>query len=83
MTARTAGVTLLPATAIVVGNMVGTGIFTSLGFQVADIQSGLPIGRVTSSTRSGRSGQGGLGFVVEIWSRDDLPAAGEWKDGWE
>ena len=40
MTARTAGVTLLPATAIVVGNMVGTGIFTSLGFQVADIQSG-------------------------------------------
>jgi|GEM_PF-6598273 APA family basic amino acid/polyamine antiporter len=45
MTARTAGVTLLPATAIVVGNMVGTGIFTSLGFQVADIQSGLPIGR--------------------------------------
>ncbi|NNC89788.1 MAG: amino acid permease [Akkermansiaceae bacterium] len=40
MTARAAGVTLLPATAIVVGNMIGTGIFTSLGFQVADIRSG-------------------------------------------
>ena len=38
---------------------------------------------VTSSTRSGRSGQGALGFVVEIWSRDDLPAAGEWLRGQE
>lgn len=34
------GVTLQPATAVVVGNMVGTGVFTSLGFQVAGIQSG-------------------------------------------
>lgn len=31
---------LLPATAVVVGNMIGTGVFTSLGFQVAGIQSG-------------------------------------------
>ena len=33
-------VTLVPATAVVVGNMVGTGVFTSLGFQLAGIQSG-------------------------------------------
>ncbi len=33
-------VTLLPATAVVVGNMVGTGVFTSLGFQLLGIQSG-------------------------------------------
>ena len=31
---------LLAATAVVVGNMIGTGVFTSLGFQVAGIQSG-------------------------------------------
>lgn len=31
------------ATTLVVANMVGTGIFTSLGFQVADIQSGFVI----------------------------------------
>jgi APA family basic amino acid/polyamine antiporter len=37
---ETRSVTLLPATAIVVGNMVGTGVFTSLGFQVLGIQSG-------------------------------------------
>ena len=33
-------VSLVAATAIVVGNMVGTGVFTSLGFQLAEIQSG-------------------------------------------
>ena len=33
-------VTLLPATAVVVGNMVGTGVFTTLGYQLVDIQSG-------------------------------------------
>ena len=33
-------VTLVPATAVVVGNMVGTGVFTSLGFQLLGIQSG-------------------------------------------
>ena len=27
-------------TAVVVANMVGTGVFTSLGFQLIDIQSG-------------------------------------------
>ena len=31
------------ATFMVIANMVGTGIFTSLGFQVADIPSGFPI----------------------------------------
>lgn len=36
--ART-GISLVTATAIVVANMVGTGVFTSLGFQVADIHS--------------------------------------------
>ena len=30
----------MTATAIVVANMIGTGVFTSLGFQVADIHSG-------------------------------------------
>ena len=33
-------VTLVPAIAVVVGNMVGTGVFTSLGYQLLDIQSG-------------------------------------------
>ncbi len=37
---RRRSVTLLPATAVVIGNMVGTGVFTSLGFQLAGIQSG-------------------------------------------
>ena len=31
----------LSATAIVIANMVGTGVFTSLGFQLVDIQSPL------------------------------------------
>lgn len=30
-------------TAVVIANMVGTGVFTSLGFQLLDIQSGFPI----------------------------------------
>ncbi len=34
---------LFTATAIVVANMVGTGVFTSLGFQVAGLQSGFTI----------------------------------------
>ncbi|MEP6809945.1 MAG: amino acid permease [Chthoniobacterales bacterium] len=33
-------ISLLTATSIVVANMVGTGIFTSLGFQVGDLASG-------------------------------------------
>ncbi len=36
-------VPLLAAIAIVIGNMVGTGVFTSLGFQVAAIPSGFPV----------------------------------------
>lgn len=31
------------ATFMVIANMIGTGVFTSLGFQVVDIQSGFPI----------------------------------------
>ncbi len=31
------------AMAIVIANMIGTGIFTSLGFQLADIRSGFVI----------------------------------------
>ena len=31
------------AMAIVIANMIGTGIFTSLGFQLADITSGFVI----------------------------------------
>lgn len=37
---QVAGISLVTATAIVVANMVGTGIFTSLGFQVGDLPSG-------------------------------------------
>ncbi len=36
-------ISLLTATSIVVANMVGTGIFTSLGFQVGDLPSGFAI----------------------------------------
>jgi APA family basic amino acid/polyamine antiporter len=36
-------VSLITATAVVVANMIGTGVFTSLGFQVADIPSGFAI----------------------------------------
>ncbi|MDJ0774674.1 MAG: amino acid permease [Mastigocoleus sp. MO_167.B18] len=34
---------LLTATCIVIANMIGTGVFTSLGFQVTDIQSGFTL----------------------------------------
>ena len=30
----------MPAIAVVVGNMVGTGVFTTLGYQLVEIQSG-------------------------------------------
>jgi basic amino acid/polyamine antiporter, APA family len=36
-------ISLLTATCIVIGNMVGTGIFTSLGFQVGDLPSGFAL----------------------------------------
>lgn len=36
-------ITFLAGTAIVVANMVGTGVFTSLGFQLLDIQSGFAV----------------------------------------
>jgi basic amino acid/polyamine antiporter, APA family len=38
---RTIG--FVTASSIVIANIIGTGIFTSLGFQVADIQSGFPL----------------------------------------
>src|SRR5204862_7622968 len=38
---RTIG--FITAASIVIANIIGTGIFTSLGFQLADIQSGLPL----------------------------------------
>ena len=34
---------LFTATCIVVANMIGTGVFTSLGFQVVDIKSGFTL----------------------------------------
>jgi APA family basic amino acid/polyamine antiporter len=40
---RVQGVSLLAATCIVIANMVGTGVFTSLGFQVGDLPSGFSI----------------------------------------
>jgi APA family basic amino acid/polyamine antiporter len=38
-----AGVPWFTATAIVVADMVGVGVFTSLGFQVIDIKSGFSL----------------------------------------
>ena len=45
MTARNIhpGISLATATAIVVANMVGTGVFTSLGFQIIDLHSGFTL----------------------------------------
>ena len=40
---RVRTISLLTATCIVIANMVGTGIFTSLGFQVGDLPSGFAI----------------------------------------
>ena len=40
-TPRTVG--FLTACSIVIANIIGTGIFTSLGFQVVEIQSGFPL----------------------------------------
>jgi APA family basic amino acid/polyamine antiporter len=37
------GISLAAATAIVIASMVGTGVFTSLGFQIASIPSGFPL----------------------------------------
>ncbi|WP_461784054.1 APC family permease [Prosthecobacter sp.] len=42
-TARAQGISLVTATAVVVANMIGTGVFTSLGFQVGDLPSGFTI----------------------------------------
>ncbi|HBJ84468.1 MAG TPA: amino acid permease, partial [Verrucomicrobiales bacterium] len=42
-TARAQGISLITATAVVVANMIGTGVFTSLGFQVGDLPSGFTI----------------------------------------
>ncbi|WP_013322356.1 APC family permease [Gloeothece verrucosa] len=36
-------ITLFTATCLVIANMIGTGVFTSLGFQVVDIQSGFTL----------------------------------------
>ena len=38
---RTVG--FFTASGIVIANIIGTGVFTSLGFQLADIQSGFPL----------------------------------------
>src|SRR5256885_12398226 len=43
LTGRGSGVSVLVATAIVVADMIGVGVFTSLGFQVKDIPSGFSI----------------------------------------
>jgi len=42
-TARKNGISLITATAVVVANMIGTGVFTSLGFQVGGLPSGFAI----------------------------------------
>ncbi len=42
-TTRAQGISLITATAVVVANMIGTGVFTSLGFQVGDLPSGFTI----------------------------------------
>ncbi|MDD1469565.1 hypothetical protein MEO43_30990 [Dolichospermum sp. ST_sed5] len=38
---NTGKIGIYTATAIVAANMIGTGVFTSLGFQVFDIQTGV------------------------------------------
>ena len=43
MTAPVAKISLFTAITVVVANMVGTGIFGSLGFQVLGLPSGFPI----------------------------------------
>src|SRR5437899_12987239 len=43
MVSKPRRVSLLTATCIVIANMIGTGIFTSLGFQVGDLPSGFAI----------------------------------------
>ena len=43
MSTPKAKIGLWTATFMVIANMVGTGVFTSLGFQVVDIKSGFPI----------------------------------------
>lgn len=43
MTSEPVKIGFWTATFMVIANMIGTGIFTSLGFQVADIPSGFPI----------------------------------------
>lgn len=42
-TSRAKGISLITATAVVVANMIGTGVFTSLGFQVGDLPSGFTL----------------------------------------
>ncbi|MFZ4767521.1 MAG: amino acid permease, partial [Roseimicrobium sp.] len=36
-------ISLAAATAIVIASMIGTGVFTSVGFQIASIPSGFPV----------------------------------------
>ncbi len=43
MSAAQSKLSLLTATSMVIASMVGTGVFTSLGFQVADIKTGFSI----------------------------------------
>jgi APA family basic amino acid/polyamine antiporter len=43
MSSSRPGISLLTATAVVVANMVGTGVFTSLGYQVGGLPSGFAI----------------------------------------
>jgi APA family basic amino acid/polyamine antiporter len=43
MTVKTKGISLVTATAIIVADMIGTGVFTSLGFQVATLPSGFAV----------------------------------------
>lgn len=80
------------AIAIVIANMIGTGVFTSLGFQLLDIQSGFPlmmlwaVGGITAlcgaltyaelGSALPRSG-GEYNFLTEIYH----PAAG-FVSGW-
>src|SRR5205085_10504313 len=60
------GVSVLVATAIVVADMVGGGVFTSLGFQVKDIPSGFSILLLWTS--------GGIVPLCGVFSYSDLGA---------
>ena len=60
---------LVSATALVVSNMIGTGIFTSLGFQIGDLPTGFSIMALSWVEAVGYCQPGEAGpFLAKHWS---------------